>query len=551
MSIFWLPIGLVKDLSAMVSKFWWGCQDGNRKICWIKWERLCLPKSLGGLGFRNLALFNQALLANQVWRIFRNPGALASKILGAKYFNKGDVLTAPIKNGNSYIWRSLVWGRSLLLKGLRWRVGNGRSIRVFHDPWLPRPSTFRPISSDPGFDLRVSDLIARNHMDWDHSKLNQFLLPIDRSIVTSIPISTSGGQDFLSWHYDKAGRYSVKSGYRLAILETIRESSSNVSLTKKWWNTLWRLNIPPKVRVFMWRACLNALPSLTNLWSRKVVEERSCVRCLSAIESSEHALFWCPESRKVWGRTRFDCFFDSLPPLSVLDTVSLFWSSHSIDDLNLFCMVVWAVWDHRNLFSLYRKDLIIEQVVSKAEVLLEEYQHSISVITPVGGPSARPPPCGDWIPPRPGCLKLNSAAISHKFNGCSALGAVIRDDKGTIIAACARKIFGVFSKESGVLLALRDGLLLAQFLGVPVWVAEIDFSPVCSLLHSPDSYFGDASFLIQDVIHLMSAVGVSSCQSISKEGNFLACNLGISAFKSSTEILLLDNSFCCMFSSSS
>ncbi|KAK1565796.1 hypothetical protein Q3G72_035245 [Acer saccharum] len=146
-------------------------------------------------------------------------------------------------------------------------------------------------------------------------------------------------------------------------------------------------------------------------------------------------------------------------------------------------------------------------------------------------------------------LTSRSLETCHTSNRFSALGAVIRDDKGKIVAARARKIFGAFSKESGVLLALRDGLLLAQFLGVPVWVAEIDFSPVCSLLCSPDSYFGDASFIIQDVIHLMSAIGVSSCRAISREGNSLACNLGKSVFKSNEEILLLDNSFCCMFSS--
>ncbi|KAK3221679.1 hypothetical protein Dsin_008704 [Dipteronia sinensis] len=65
MSLFKLPFGLCKDLSAMVSKFWCNSKDGKRKISWVKWKKLCLPKLYGGLGFKNLSLFNQALLTKQ------------------------------------------------------------------------------------------------------------------------------------------------------------------------------------------------------------------------------------------------------------------------------------------------------------------------------------------------------------------------------------------------------------------------------------------------------------------------------------------------------
>ena len=51
MSVFRLPIGLIKDIETMIRKFWWGNQDNTRRMQWVKWSTLCSPKSLEGMGF--------------------------------------------------------------------------------------------------------------------------------------------------------------------------------------------------------------------------------------------------------------------------------------------------------------------------------------------------------------------------------------------------------------------------------------------------------------------------------------------------------------------
>ena len=43
--------------------FWWEKAQGERKLAWKSWDKVYLPKEMGGLGVKDLQLFNQSLVA--------------------------------------------------------------------------------------------------------------------------------------------------------------------------------------------------------------------------------------------------------------------------------------------------------------------------------------------------------------------------------------------------------------------------------------------------------------------------------------------------------
>jgi len=126
MSCFRLPTGICDKMRTTVSNHWWGIENGRKKMHWRSWEWLTTPKAMGGMGFRDMELFNQAMLGKQCWRILTCQDSLCSKVLKGRYFPHCDFWQAPQPRSSSYTWRSLMHGKKLLEKDILWRVGDGK-----------------------------------------------------------------------------------------------------------------------------------------------------------------------------------------------------------------------------------------------------------------------------------------------------------------------------------------------------------------------------------------------------------------------------------------
>ena len=85
-------------------------------------------KMVGGMGFRDLAMFNDSLLAKQAWRLLHNKTSLFYKVFNARFFPNMEALDTRM---GSYAWKSILIGRDVIQRGSRWRVGNGEKISIW------------------------------------------------------------------------------------------------------------------------------------------------------------------------------------------------------------------------------------------------------------------------------------------------------------------------------------------------------------------------------------------------------------------------------------
>ena len=69
--------------------------------------------------------------------------SLVYRVLKAKYFPTSDFVHASIGHNPSYTWRSLISAQSLVIEGMRWRVGNGANIKIWQDKCLPGVSSHK------------------------------------------------------------------------------------------------------------------------------------------------------------------------------------------------------------------------------------------------------------------------------------------------------------------------------------------------------------------------------------------------------------------------
>ena len=400
------------------------------KIHWLAWNKLCKPKVEGGLGIRDIENFNLALLGKQVWRLIHNTDSLLYKVFKARYFPRCTIMDVEVSLNGSYAWQSILKARHVISMGATWRIGNGESVFIRGDRWLPDPHSNKVISPQKNFpgNTRVCALLEEDGSRWLTERVTEEFLPHEAQIILSIPLSSRRIKDTLIWLGTKNGVYSTKSAYlMLQRLERIEKPGpSHLSGQDVIWKHIWELTVPSKVKHFLWRACNESLPTKKNLFRRQVIRTATCDGCREETEDSVHALWGCQVVKETWWEAiqdrnqlweRFQSFRDLL--IRIFNIGAPFLAER-------FAYVAWSLWNKRNAIRTQSHYLPYSMIYSDAVDRLNEYHSCLDH----HANEVPHPPLVKWQAPTKDLYKANfDGALFHDIHS-AGIGVVIKDHLG-------------------------------------------------------------------------------------------------------------------------
>jgi hypothetical protein len=169
--VFILPKRIIYLLEQKFNRFLWSGSDVQAKAK-VSWERLCVPKKEGGLGIRRLDLWNQVSMLNHIWNLFAKAGSLWVAWIESNWLKGKSLWQLPIPKTCSWSWKKLLQLRDVAKTFIRFQVGDGRKIFLWHDHWHPAGYLcdqfgFRVIY-DSGFhtNVKLSSIILNGDWFW-------------------------------------------------------------------------------------------------------------------------------------------------------------------------------------------------------------------------------------------------------------------------------------------------------------------------------------------------------------------------------------------------
>ncbi|KAK8682914.1 hypothetical protein V6N13_038993 [Hibiscus sabdariffa] len=214
----------------------------------------------------------------------------------------------------------------------------------------------------------VSDLIDDNSRTWKPDMFVSWFDIEDMDQICCIPIARLELQDKIFLRYDQSGEYLVKSGYKVMRNEF---SGAPSSFDVQFYKQMWNVNMPPKVKINMWRIANNYIPTFASLQMRRLNVNNICLLCQSSSEivshlikdysfaSKLHYTLNVPTSHNSVMNGWFEWLVDALC---------------SLDESRKICFMViyWAVWFTRNKVVYENIILLVSESIAFVQAFLQE-----------------------------------------------------------------------------------------------------------------------------------------------------------------------------------
>jgi mannosylglycoprotein endo-beta-mannosidase len=223
------PKWAIKLLNTHMSNFLWNDLENNHKYHLANWDMVSMCKDYGGLGIPNLRDLNISLLASWLKRYKSDKDKLWKELVDFKYQTKDPNILVTRTTNSSSFFKGFMWATQAAKLGYKWKVGNGKKIRLWEDNWLG--STSLAIQFWPIYRILYEQGKTIAEL-WDGTNLKctfrrnfsealyQSWLEIVELVST---IELTEEEDEMVWQYTSKGTYSSQSLYKIKISEGLNK----------------------------------------------------------------------------------------------------------------------------------------------------------------------------------------------------------------------------------------------------------------------------------------------------------------------------------------
>jgi hypothetical protein len=300
--VFILPKKVIRMLEQKFNRFLW-CGNDSKAKAKVSWDRLCVPKTEGGLGIKRLEVWNRAAMLSHIWSIFAQSGSLWVAWIETNWLKGRSLWHIPIPKSCSWSWKKLLKLRDVAKNFLSFKVGNGQDISLWFGDWHPVGRLidsygFRMVyDSGIGLDARVSSVLQNGNWVWPPAR-SDHLVDI-QSRLSGIDL---GDVDMPVWK-SKSGVYSCAETWNL-----VRVHYPKVS----WWHVVWFPQAIPRHAFLLWLVFSKAITTKEKMCGWGFTGNTLCRFCYGCQESIEHLFFQCSFCRRIWRNLMEACLISNV-----------------------------------------------------------------------------------------------------------------------------------------------------------------------------------------------------------------------------------------------
>ncbi|KAF7814031.1 cytochrome P450 71A1-like [Senna tora] len=426
-----------------------------------------------------------------------------------------DLLGRMYKSFDSYTWKGILKAKNRLIEGFGFRIGDGRSTKLWTDTWVGEKPLIDVIGNNAEHILDINETVSSIITDnrWQLEGISNICPQNVIREIESIPLPLfSQLSDALTWKSSPNGKYSAKSGYYFL------NSSQVCSQLVFPWKDVWRLKCAESIRFFIWIICNTALPTNSLRAQRGMSASSICRRCNYSEETIVHCLRDCPAAKATWLHFGFGStlnFFNYDLNSWILSFTGLRRNDHRLDDVKFLC-IIYGSWKHRNT-------CVIDGGSPNYIKLHKEIELDIDMAWQVFSDSANISSCDSrcvsWSKPKQGMIKLNTDGSSFGNPGMAGYGGIFRNEDGGWLCGYSGFI-GIRTSMFAELTAIKHGLNLAINKGFLKLEVDSDCQEAVNLISSGDISSHHLGVIINDIRTLSKSFEAISFKHILREANF-------------------------------